>query len=433
MDLIGFLLQGSVILCFLLFFLKACTKGLILEGIVIASFYSTISSILGQENFKAVITIILYLIVFFSRMHFRRKNRATFFEGEAFNFSVLLLFIYLIIRSIISPAFGYEYLEVKVIFTFFDIFVPLFLFMVVKPQMIRISFLLSFFEISSILVAGLMMFLAANIGIDNILNAEFMVRVASGESNVIWLGRFLSIGFIVVLFKKRMIFLKISLCIFILVALILTGSKSVLLFTFLGIMIHLFYIDRGMSGRIKIKVFSVSLLLLFSLGFFISLLNPLAVERRFSTKSGTIGDREGRIEKVYEHFLKEENILFGNGFATSGFPNEHTYNKRSYPHNITIEVLYELGIFGLGLYYLCLLLPLYIYKINRGTDSQLGLLMSIHIVFILYSQTSGDFFSNAVPFVFSGYIMHYFKSSYKTGLDEFAENIIPHRRKIRLL
>ena len=77
---------------------------------------------------------------------------------------------------------------------------------------------------------------------------------------------------------------------------------------------------------------------------------------------------------------------------------------RNYPHNLTIELLYDMGLIGTILYYLPFLHLLFFsfshrkYP-NRSDDCVLFTILAV--LFILYEQTSGDLYSNTLPYIFT--------------------------------
>lgn len=129
------------------------------------------------------------------------------------------------------------------------------------------------------------------------------------------------------------------------------------------------------------------------------------MQRRFSLESETIDTRQGSIGKVFNQYIASENYLFGNGLATSGFPLVHNYDKVSYPHNITIEMLYETGFVGVICYYLPLVIALILFYKERGkVKEDVAILASVLLMFLLYAQTSGNMIGNSYVFIFTGYL-----------------------------
>lgn len=403
-------LKTSIILVFIFFFIKGCKDGYLMECILIASVYPILATMIDQESGKVLILFVLYFIILILSLNkTKRKRGGSENSRKLFNVVNFCLFLWFGVSIITSPAIGYDYFNTKVTFSIIQIFIPLFLIIFTHSRMskVNLEFLFKFFEVLSLISAIMLLVNAQMIGFRQILNSEFMTRVSVGEANVIWIGRFISIGFLLVLLRKKQVVTKLLKIGLLLGAMILTGSKAVLIFpvfTILGFILFLSVKSSKYSGNIK----SISYLSLIILGiiFAISQLNPDAVERRFSLNSGTIDIRESTISNVWSHFLIGGNFFSGNGMATSGYPIVRNYNEISYPHNFTVEILYELGLIGFILFHLSLIIALgYYSRMRHQKDNKISLVVAITVMFFLFAQTSGNFTANSFIFILPAYLL----------------------------
>jgi O-antigen ligase len=98
------------------------------------------------------------------------------------------------------------------------------------------------------------------------------------------------------------------------------------------------------------------------------------------------------------------NPLFGLGLA--GF--EHIYGLGNYPHNIFLELLAELGIFGV-VFYVLFIIDIFLKGINSSrTEKKNPLVLSclIPLIFVsIASQVSGNLNDLRLFFFFSGIII----------------------------
>lgn len=417
MEKLSIFWEVAILCAFMFFFFKSLIQRFYINAIVISSFYGSIASMIGQESGKVLIMLSLYGILCFlsvfipvRKKYYRRRYSAKYIIS-------LFIFLLIIILSVmISPAGGYEYFNNKILFGIVEIFIPVVMIILFSGRSNSdLNTFFKFFEITAILVAFLILTNASIIGFNNILSAAFIPRVATGESNVIWTGRFLSIGFLYIILKENVsYFTKAIKLIILMLAMILTGSKAVLLFPLLTLLIYVFLFNKAFKLKTKINLLAILTLVIFGFYSLLSYLNPLAVQRRFSLKSGTIETREGSIGSVLDKYIENGNYLFGNGFATSGFPIISTYNERSYPHNITVELLYEIGFIGVICYYLTTLIPLLLFYKNHRVNKEKSILASVLVLFLLYAQTSGNMVGNSFVFVFSGYLIYEMKMSEKS-------------------
>lgn len=408
METLILFLQGSILVVSLYFLIKNIIKGLILNAIVIIAIFPTISSIIGIEKGKAIILVSLYILLFlcFSmNIRFSRKNNL---RNEGFKVAMFLFFCSFIWSIIITPSGGSISFNQKLTFSIIEIFLPstLIILFGLKSKF-NLNYIFNFFEIISLLGALLLLTNAYTIGFHNIMTSSFMERVEVGQSNVIWTGRLISIGFLIIILNQNKLVIKLSKIFLLLPAMLLTGSKSVLLFPLISILFYIFFLTQKIDLSKKVKLISLVIITVIGIFSIFSILDPLAVEKRFSSKSGTIDARKNSIEIVFDEYISSNNILFGNGLSTSGYPLVYNYDVTDYPHNIVIEMLYETGLIGVLIYFSPLIIPfLLFFKVKHKLDKKIPVLVSCLFMFLFYAQTSGNMVGNSFVFILAGFLYY---------------------------
>lgn len=378
------------------------------EALVMLSFYPTIASVSGITQLKTVVYIVLLLIllafILISRKEFN-KLETNIIKTSYLFFLVLFVFLFAF-KTIFSKAIGHGYYFNKLLFSILFIIIPIMLFQFLASRNNNYKVLVKFFKVTATIMALSLLLTAYNMGLAKIFNGNFFPRISTSDvTNAIWLGRFLSIGFIINLIFTKKKFYKAILAVLLLISMIFTGSKSVLLFTFVTVFIYYNFINSEKSFKTKLRNLAM-IIAIIGFGIYILLsLNPLAFERRFSTNSETIDDRQGRYEMVFDAYLSEGNFFFGNGLGSTTYPLTSGYAERSYPHNIYIEILYEFGFVGFLIFNGLLLSPIFFAMLKKRRPREIDTFATISILFILYAQTSGDLFANNLMFVFVSYLV----------------------------
>ncbi len=412
MQLLVIILEVIIVSSFFYYFLKSCKKRMFLEAILIASTYPTVSSMIGQESNKSLIMFGLYALVVLASIGIEHRQRSSNLPDKRkayFIYSVVLFMFYFTLNALASPAAGHDYYNQKVILGMIQLIVPSFMIIwFVSYSHINPKYLFKYYERIALFAALLILVHGYILGINSILNGVFMKRVALGESNVIWTGRFISIGFVIVVLSDNKLAVKMFKLIVFMLAMILTGSKAVLVFPVVALIAYTLIFNKSYERFFRLKSIVILSIVVAGFMYILSLLNPMAVQSRYSLNSHTIVLRQESIGKVFNNYVESGGYIIGNGLATSGYPIVKNYDLVSYPHNITIEVLYEAGVLGVILYYLPLLIPfLFLVKEGRFKSSGSEIYISIVILFmyLLYAQTSGNMNGNSFMFVFSGYLI----------------------------
>jgi hypothetical protein len=323
-------------------------------------------------------------------------------SGKLALLSITVLFFWMLVSVTYSPASGGDYFYEKLIFYFTNIILPVLLIIFTNKQS-EWKYFKNFLMIVVFLAALIPLYNVYQEGLFSILNGSWFTRLSINDSNTIWFGRFLSFGFISVLIFTSNLKYKIIMMSVIITAIFFTGSKAVLYFTLVTFFIYyLLLLISHNNIRGKLYQFIVPVIFLIGALFFLfSSLNEQAFERRFSANSGTIDTRSVAIDKLINH---NKNYLFGNGLASSGYALSNDY-KRTYPHNVIIEVYYEFGIIGVLIYlipYLLVAVKFFKRVIRRYFIQPDELfILSIIILSFFYSQTSGDIYTNQYGIIFS--------------------------------
>jgi len=197
----------------------------------------------------------------------------------------------------------------------------------------------------------------------------------------------------------------------------LTGSKGPMLA--LGFSLVLPYvIARGFRVKFTLKfIFFVIVMLVFFLYLISPLLqggNPSAlstfIQRRFLDTGDTSGSISGRmiyLSIAFKHILSRSplQMIFGNGLGDFGFVFDDRF-QANYPHNIFVELLYEEGLLGMGLF---LFLIYSVIRINfkqgrrlfsyKYEGTTLYYFLSLFYFSLFASMTSGDIAANFFVFV----------------------------------
>src|SRR5690606_34402204 len=138
------------------------------------------------------------------------------------------------------------------------------------------------------------------------------------------------------------------------------------------------------------------------LSSFLKSFNADAILLRFSLESNTVEQRTILYDTAFNSYKSGNlfNIVFGNGGGTIGSSLGYAY-ERIYPHNLLIEILFELGLIGLIVFMLQIF-----YSIKLFYKGHRNWLFVAYILFLFYSLTSGDLVANNFVFIlFSLYLV----------------------------
>ncbi len=248
----------------------------------------------------------------------------------------------------------------------------------------------------------------------------YLVRLSVFGSNPIGVARIvaLGIGFAAVYIirkDKNELLIAIMVLSILIPTLFSTGSRGPLVSLFLAALVYVFFLEQQNRQRI----YSLSVMLFLLLLLFLLIL-PESITKRFLEISGdTIVVTETGIERVSTiasrlHFweMALENWLSApsrwlSGFGSGSFSNLFVWRDfRWYPHNIFVEILYELGILGMSLFLLMWALftkAVYSVKKLKSRISTQPLLIIIAMLILFFASFfSGDINSNRLYWMLFG-------------------------------
>ncbi|WP_157911732.1 O-antigen ligase family protein [Alteribacter populi] len=366
--------------------------GLIFIGILSITLLSIIG--IGQGRMVisyGILSLALFLIVFYCKSYVKTKINLLGIILLAGFLSVFLLSYFY------SPAATSEYGLWKMRQFVFLAFLPAFLILIVgklkKNEMTLIENFILFACFATSLVVLYNTF--SDGGLAG-LQADWFSRQSIGEMNPVWLSRFLGLGLLVLQaprFEKRPVMVFV-LSIALVITALLTGSKTVLYFTLPIIVLYRLF-NSGINKRTVLSVLAL-IGVVSMVAMFLNTINSAALIQRFSLESGTIGMRETMMQSTWNAFIGSGtfNTLFGHGGGTVASSMGYGY-VREYPHNLFLEVLFELGLIGFFLLSFQTLLAILLFL--KGLRNWVFFAYILHV---LFSFTSGDLASNNLVFVF---------------------------------
>jgi len=210
---------------------------------------------------------------------------------------------------------------------------------------------------------------------------------AYGFENSIWFARFLAIMFFIILFylvkinnSLLLLCLGVTLLTISFVLIIKSGSRGALL----SLLISSLFLLYRESKYTKILLFLGLTLAPFTISgivYYFYNMNVWSMAERFS-----------HYQLAYEHFTIN---FFGNGVASYPFfQNGDTFYN--YPHNVFVEVYFELGAIGFAF---LLLFLIFVFRASKKDD----IFFYLFLMALFNALFSGDVISNAQLFIF-GYL-----------------------------
>ncbi|HDR04928.1 MAG TPA: O-antigen ligase domain-containing protein [Candidatus Marinimicrobia bacterium] len=240
----------------------------------------------------------------------------------------------------------------------------------------------------------------------------YLVRLSVFGSNPIGVARIVAIGIgfaavYIVRKDKNELIASVMILLILIPTLFSTGSRGPLVSLFLAALVYILFLEQQNRQRI----YSLSIILFLLLALFLLIL-PESITKRFLEISGdTIVVTETGIERVSTiasrlHFweMAFQNWLstpsrWLSGFGSGSFSNLFVWRDfRWYPHNIFVEILYELGILGLSLFLLMwsafAKAVFSLKKIKSIISTQPMLIIIAMLILFFASFFSGDINSN---------------------------------------
>lgn len=357
----------------------------------------------------------ILLFVLFSR-DFIKYGSVRYVNRSALNALSILLTLFIVIIFSIFYTSSSQYVYVKVIQYITILMSSAFPFLIYKFS-IQHFYKYSVIIVTVITAFYIPLFLKANMLFmrdHNLFKSSLFEIIRGGYLTI---GYIIGIALIILLYKD--IYKKeyrILLFIFLLIALFATGARGPLIF-FTLILIFYIYTRKSIFLKINIKIFLI-------VGILFAIVIPFLMnkydlsdlfDRTFSRltalevakKDSAANDRLKRINYVISK-IDVEHIVQGYGFGSFGI--EYTgYDIRSYPHNIILEILFELGLIGLTIYVLYIFLI--IKKLYSDKDT---LSIALFIYLFLNSLKSLSLTDSRIMFAFFTIILisKYKKNNY---------------------
>ncbi|MBT0550283.1 O-antigen ligase family protein [Riemerella anatipestifer] len=231
----------------------------------------------------------------------------------------------------------------------------------------------------------------------NVTSSVFMEL----RSNYLGIGLHLGILVIVMNYFKRYIYIQL-LCLLLLFA---TSARGPFVFTLLVLLVinykQLIYFFYNFKNYLKYLITPLLVMFFFREKIFIFFENAM---NRFDSLSGVDNSLNERLDMAIFAFNQPFDdlvtLFFGNGFASFGY----LYNgldARAYPHNLLLEIFFELGLLGLLLFSVFLVLVLFKSIKNKTVFSFVLLFV------ILNSLKSYSLSDSWVLFAIMGMIISY--------------------------
>lgn len=364
---------------------------ILFTGLLIIKFIGSAYSI----SLYPIVIILIIFLFFFQNLNYLNQKKSWIIIFLFFLFSVLSLL------WTSAPYYGIRKIYLTIIFLIIGI-LSANLFRVNRLKFLRFSGII-FFGVLLILI-----FFDFNKIIENSLSSVNRYRI-NEQTNSNTIAVFFGLGTIISLYNYLVLkgitrfFFLFSTLLFIFFS-IFNGSRGNLLSLILSFfLVNILYVKKNYTSYLKFLTFAIVLILIFiNTDFFQNSLDNYYISSRFfSEKSyGSLDERYIAYRLVFSNI--DFKILFGNGIGDFG--NLLTgKDSTAYPHNIFLEILYELGLFFLIIFF-SILLSVYrkslrLKKINK-LSYDLLFVINLVIYFLFFAQSSGDITDNFLLIIF---------------------------------
>lgn len=235
--------------------------------------------------------------------------------------------------------------------------------------------------------------------ISGVQEVDINSRVEVGAVNPIWLTRYLLEAFLISALILRGKVISSSILILSLPLVLLAGSKGALLSLIITLLVYYYLNKRRLFIRVVMLLFLLSIVGIFVFGFLSEPIQYYIVQRFFrivpdGTSQGLLDHSRGVMWPYVISYMNSHESLYLTGLGFGNFGEVYgVYGERLYPHNIILEVLVELGVVGLLLFFL------FVFKfLNLKNNNIPG---AIGLYYFINAQFSGDFLLNERVFVFT--------------------------------
>ena len=359
-------------------------------------------------SLKIVSATLMYLLfIGLSFILFIKNDFKISSYSRIYLISLLAYIFYLLISLMISPSKDYG--SYKFLMTTIFIFVAL----AVVLNSYYSNFHYSFFFTAVIIV----LFIYFNYGSPFELAEEASIFYRLGnedDKNPIILARGLGFSIITLSFiqsgVKWKTGFKYLVIIIAFVYMVFSGSKGPV-FSLIIALGYVLWIRQ--NGKLNYK--RIIFIGVFSTFFFSLLINSNTFENslvsnRFLDNTGSYDSRLDQYELVLNGI---QNFNFFEWFIGKGLGSyailAYKTDIRIYPHNLTLELLYETGIIGLLIFFIIVIMP--IFKLTK-LDKQGRYYLAVLIYYFINAQFTGDLMANALIFVFAAMVIYSLKYSF---------------------
>lgn len=355
--------------------------------------------VLGIEKNLSIITTFFLIGVFVLNMLL--KNNKVVINEDVFVIFAFSIWLLLNLTRSLAPNYGTK----KTILFIFSNFIYFIIPFVINFDLKKLSKFYNYLLYINFLIIFLMVLYNKN----NLSLITINSRISLFNINPIWLARILGQTVIILFFLKVKInkYIKVLIIGFILILMIFTGSKGPVLSLFVSIFLILVRTTKKLLTLNNIMKFIIFITILFLFINYIVLMifpNNYLIQRflRISPENSVSLTRMDYFSIAIKNFIKKPLIGFGTG--SYGFLFAHK-DVRSYPHNIILEIMVELGMIGL-----ILITPLFLnslIKINNilkiySRNDTLKATYCLYIFYLINSMFTGDIILNLNLFLYLG-------------------------------
>jgi O-antigen ligase len=198
----------------------------------------------------------------------------------------------------------------------------------------------------------------------------------------------------------------VLLSLFCFAGMVLAQSRGPILSLIISLLLFL-YLYKKTNKKLNYKPLTAIIVLI----IIALLVVPMFVNTRLditdSSKLGTLSKRADYYKSTLKDTFQNPTLI-GNGLGSW----KYDFNKDAYyPHNIFLEIMYELGIIGLLIFLFLIIKPIhkfYIYFNSKVSNENKLLMLTAFILFIyslLNSQLSGNFIDNRQIWLFATIVL----------------------------
>ena len=367
-------------------------------ALVVVIFGQLLLSILHGIFFSVVpVSLLIYMVSTSLLLIYLLHNRYIIYQQklELFDLAVFMFVAAIFVSYLLSPST--EAANTKLFSTFYLIFLPSIIVtlgcLAIRDRQSRLFEEISRnFSLVSILFATLVF----ELGFANEVDGEFTII---GIDNTIWFGRYVAVILLVLLltFKGSIKLLHVTLVILAISLLIQSGARGPML----GVLVSfaILRLNRPMVALLLVGLVSAGIAVgssfSYSIDAFLSSINDFSSIARVN---------------YYRYVLEQvlEIPFWGYGYGSFGLKYMGE-DITLYPHNLFLEVLFEMG-------HLSLLLVFYLIvsSLRRACDSDI--LRGVLIFLLVNSMVSGDVTSNFGLFVIIVFIRFWVGEGHETDV-----------------